>query len=160
MGLALLLLGLMRFNFNVSKYVWYLNTVDTSEVTRNYPSSIVDVFVPGEEMVLAIEEKGNLLIQTGAVIGSGVMWTGSATGDAGFQDFFWDFNAKDFATVDQNAQFGFSGDMSSAATTTGDQPTIETVLTNDQKQMLLQRLQSRKDRELTPSQVMTGKDDN
>ena len=149
----------MRFNFNISKYVWYLNTVDTSEVTRNYPSSIVDVFVPGEEMVRAIEEKGNLVIQTGAVIGSGVMGTGSATWDAGFQDFFGDFNEKDFATVDQNAQFGFSGDMSSP-TTTGDQPTIETVLSNDQKQMLLQRLQSRKDRELTPSQVMTGEDDN
>ena len=48
----------------------------------------------------------------------------------------------------------------SSPTTTGDQPTIETVLSNDQKQMLLQRLQSRKDRELTPSQVMTGEDDN
>ena len=48
-------------------------------MTRNYPSSIVDVFVPGEEMVRAIEEKGNLVIQTGAVIGSGVMGTGSAT---------------------------------------------------------------------------------
>lgn len=155
----MLLLGLMRFNFNIGNYVQYLNAVDASTVSLGNPSSIVDVFVPGEEKIREVQwQQGDLMIQTGSMllIQSGSTNTGS-TGDAEFADFFDDFNASDFAALDQNAAFGFSGDMSSDSGAAS--PTIETVLTNEQKQILLQRLQSRKDRELTPAQVMTGEDD-
>lgn len=82
-----------------------------------------------------------------------------ATGDAEFADFFADFDEADFAELDANASFWFSGDIATTPSSGEQTPTIQTVLTDEQKQMLLQRLQSRKDRELTPSQVMTGEDD-
>ncbi len=55
MALAMLLLGLMRFNFNVSNYIGYLNSVDASTVSFNNPSSIVDIFVPGQEKIAEVQ---------------------------------------------------------------------------------------------------------
>ena len=82
-----------------------------------------------------------------------------ATGDTEFADFFADFDEADFAELDASTAFGFTGDIEATVTSGEAAPTIQTVLTDEQKQMLLQRLQSRKDKELTPSQVMTGEDD-
>jgi len=151
----MLLLGLMRFNFNVSNYIGYLNSVDASTVSFNNPSSIVDIFVPGQEKIAEVQWEGNLMIETGSLLN--IQTWSMTTGDAEFSDFFADFDEADFAELDANAAFGFSGDI--ATSTWEETPTIQTVLTDEQKQMLLQRLQSRKDRELTPSQVMTGEDD-
>lgn len=112
MALAMLLLGLMRFNFNIGNYIQYLNAVDASTVSLSNPSSIVDVFVPGQEKIMEVQGQGDLMIQTGSMImiQTGATSTGS-TGDAEFADFFNNFNEKDFAQLDSNAAFGFSGDM-------------------------------------------------
>lgn len=157
MALAMLLLGLMRFNFNISNYIGYLNAVDASTVSFSNPSSIVDIFVPGQEKIEEVQWEGTMMIETGSLLN--IQTWSMTTGDAEFADFFADFDEADFAALDANASFGFSGDIETTPTSWEELPTIQTVLTDEQKQILLQRLQSRKDRELTPSQVMTGEDD-
>ncbi len=56
-----------------------------------------------------------MMIQTGSML---LIQTGSmTTGDEEFADFFADFDEADFAELDANAAFGFSGDITTTTNT-------------------------------------------
>lgn len=133
--ICLLGLGMMRFNFDVSAYFTYLNNVDTTLVSRSTPSSIVDVFVPSTELIEQTQQPNFASLGTGSS-------SGSLELDAEFEAFFGDFTAEDLNALSEEEWFGFA--LTGEQMNTGE--TLDDVLSDEEKRLLLQRLQSRKDR--------------
>jgi hypothetical protein len=133
--IVLVLLGLIKYNFDLKWYVDYLNSRNINDVSITRPITIFRVFVPGEttepislEDLLQEDEDYDTI-------------SGSLDIDIDFESFFGDFSQQDRASqVMAGEDFGF---VSEPTTTSWDEPVQRELTEEEQKQLFLEQLRLR-----------------
>lgn len=133
---AMVIMGIVTYKFDIKWYVEYLNTRNIQDVSITSPITMFRLFVPTEPtQPITLEE---LLEEDEETMS----W--SLDVDVDFESFFGDFNQQDRAsTVMTGADFGFVSEAMTWSVASGESQAIIELTEEEQKQLFVEQLRLR-----------------
>lgn len=143
--IALVLIGIIKYNFDVKWYIQYLNSRNIQDVSITNPITIFGLFVPTEPTEpITLEE---LLEEDDDTM------SGSLDVDVDFESFFGDFSQQDRASaVMTGADFGFVAEPTQDQWQTG----VIELTEEEKKQLFLEQIRLRELRLQEEAALGTG----